>query len=140
MNRAEYRQVALARLTDARTLLRARRYDGAYYLAGYVVECALKACIARQFRVATIPDPRLVSEIYRRGHELPALARLAGLEFAITAEARRDGQFGSSWVTVQRWTADSRYEVGRARVQAQNLYDSVADPSHGVLRWLKQHW
>ena len=100
MNRAEYRQVALVRLADARVLLRARRFDGAYYLAGYVVECALKACIARQFRVATIPDPKLVSEIYRRGHELPALARLAGLELAITAEARRDGQFGSSWVTV----------------------------------------
>ena len=140
MNRAEYRRVALVRLADARALLQARRYDGAYYLAGYVIECALKACIARQFRVATIPEPRLVADIYRRGHELAALARLAGLELAITAETRRDAQFGACWLTVQGWTVDSRYQAGRTRLEAQNLYDSVADPGHGVLRWLQQHW
>jgi len=140
VNRAEYRQVALVRLADARALLRARRYDGAYYLVGYVVECALKACLARQFKVATIPDQQLVAEIYRRGHQLPALARLAGLELAITAETRRDPQFGSYWLTVQGWTVDSRYQLGRTRIEAHNLYDSVAEPNHGVLRWLKQHW
>ncbi|MBV9327461.1 MAG: HEPN domain-containing protein [Chloroflexi bacterium] len=46
MNRAEYRRIARAKLADAQVLLRARRYDAAYYLAGYVVECGLKAWCA----------------------------------------------------------------------------------------------
>jgi hypothetical protein len=49
MNRAELQQLAEARLADAQVLLEAGRLDGAYYLLGYVVECALKSCIAKQF-------------------------------------------------------------------------------------------
>lgn len=58
-------------------LLDRRRYDGAYYLAGYVVECALKACIAKGTRRFDFP-PRAVQDIYT--HDLARLLRQAGLE------------------------------------------------------------
>jgi hypothetical protein len=45
VNRAELRQLAEDRLRDAECLLAAGRWSGAYYLAGYAVECGLKACI-----------------------------------------------------------------------------------------------
>jgi hypothetical protein len=138
VNRAEYRRVAQARLVDARVLLRARRYDAAYYMAGYVVECALKACIARQFRSGNIPDKGSVDRLYVHG--LPALAQFANLKRDIEAAANSDPQFGAHWLTVQGWTETSRYEVGRQAIDAQNMVDGVADPQHGVLQWLKQHW
>src|SRR3712207_6924003 len=43
------------RLAEARALLDAGFPDGAYYLAGYGVECGLKACIARQTRQHDFP-------------------------------------------------------------------------------------
>lgn len=47
MNRSDFQDLAQIRLAEAAALLQAERFDGAYYLAGYAVECALKACIAK---------------------------------------------------------------------------------------------
>ena len=46
MNRADFQRLADVRIDEAGVLLAAGRWSGAYYLAGYAVECALKACIA----------------------------------------------------------------------------------------------
>ncbi len=45
MNRAELQQLSDERIEDARALLAAKRWPGAYYLAGYALECALKSCV-----------------------------------------------------------------------------------------------
>lgn len=44
-NGDDYPAAALKHLQDAEVLLKGRRFDGAAYLSGYVVECALKALI-----------------------------------------------------------------------------------------------
>ena len=56
MNRLTFQQLAATRLLDAKALLQAGRFDAAYYLAGYVVECALKACVAQKTREHDFPD------------------------------------------------------------------------------------
>lgn len=48
MNRLDLQNLALARLEEVEVLLNNHKYSGAYYLSGYVIECALKACIAKQ--------------------------------------------------------------------------------------------
>jgi HEPN domain-containing protein len=63
MLRRDLQRLALARVTDARVLFAAGRYDAAYYLAGLAVECALKARIARataryEFRTGDLPRER----------------------------------------------------------------------------------
>jgi HEPN domain-containing protein len=45
VNRAELQRLANERIADAKALLAARRWSAAYYLAGYAVECGLKACV-----------------------------------------------------------------------------------------------
>jgi hypothetical protein len=45
VDRSQLRQLAADRILDAEHLLSGGRFSGAYYLAGYSVECALKACI-----------------------------------------------------------------------------------------------
>ena len=45
MNRSELQRLSNERIEDAQALLAASRWAGAYYLAGYAVECALKACV-----------------------------------------------------------------------------------------------
>ena len=54
--RAEWQTLADDRILDARAHLVAGvdRWSAAYYLAGYAVECGLKACVLA--RVATFPE------------------------------------------------------------------------------------
>ena len=63
MNRADFRQLALCRLEEAEVLLRTRKFSGAYYLAGYAIECALKARLAKQTkRYDFPPEPSFVTD------------------------------------------------------------------------------
>jgi HEPN domain-containing protein len=56
MNRGDFQELSIIRLQDAKILLDNKCYDGAYYLSGYVVECALKACIAKKTREHDFPN------------------------------------------------------------------------------------
>ncbi len=47
VNKTDFERLTEERVNDARALLAAGRWPAAYYLAGYAVECALKACIAK---------------------------------------------------------------------------------------------
>lgn len=68
------------RLKGAAALLKLGLFDGAYYLAGYAVECGLKACIAKRTRRYEFPDKKRVDSSY--SHKLVELIRVAGLEDA----------------------------------------------------------
>lgn len=48
MKRQDLRELALLRLKEAQVLFANGCWSGAYYLAGYAIECALKACIAKK--------------------------------------------------------------------------------------------
>jgi HEPN domain-containing protein len=77
--RLEFRQLARIRLRDARVLLSSGNLEGAYYLTGLAVECAIKACIAKNTRRHDFP-PNLnaVKDIYT--HNLTTLIRAAKLQ------------------------------------------------------------
>ena len=74
--RAVFRQIADLRLDEAKVLLRENQPSGAYYLAGYAIECALKAIIAKQFRGDEIPDKALVNRVDT--HDLSELLSACG--------------------------------------------------------------
>jgi HEPN domain-containing protein len=64
-HRFELRQLAEDRIADAAILLAGGRWSGAYYLAGYAVECGLKACVAKLTNQDDFPrDRRFVEECY----------------------------------------------------------------------------
>ena len=45
VDRKDLQELSKVRLKEATALLKLGLFDGAYYLAGYAVECALKACV-----------------------------------------------------------------------------------------------
>ena len=137
MNRADLQQIAGIRLQDARLLLANNRYEGAYYIIGYAVECGLKACIARQTRRSDFPDRKTVNESY--SHNLEQLVRVAGLQRPLRQEASADRAFEVNWSLVKDWSEESRYQR-RSQREAEDLYKTVADRQHGVLRWIRRHW
>ena len=79
MNSSDFQKLSAIRLEEARRLLRSKHYAGAYYLAGYSIECALKACIAAKTKAAEFPPkPDIVRDYYK--HDLIALVRAAELK------------------------------------------------------------
>lgn len=138
MNRRDFQELARVRLAEAKVLLDNGLYDGAYYLCGYVVECALKACICRQFRLHDFPpEPRVVADMYT--HDFVRLVGRAGLAQMLQTELQTDPTFQAYWNTVSLWSERSRYERQPAD-SAEELYKAVADRQRGVLKWLRRHW
>jgi hypothetical protein len=139
VNRADLQGLADVRIDEARVLLglTPSRPDGAYYLAGYAVECALKAAIAKLNNQHDWPEKKFVTDSHT--HDLVALMRLAGLESALQAEMAANGPLGQNWLVVKDWSERSRYER-HTQVKAQKMIDAVTDNANGVLTWIKARW
>lgn len=128
--------MAYTRKDEVEVLLSNHQYSGAYYLSGYIVECALKACIAKQTQQYEFPSKKKVFDSY--SHDLVKLVRVANLENDLKRN-QRNPRFEARWLTVRRWTEESRYEQ-HDRQKAIDIYESIANPDYGVLQWLQQHW
>lgn len=128
---------ALAEVADADAALGCGRASAAYYLAGYAVECGLKAIIALSFRASVIPDRRFVESVYT--HDLNRLVAVAGLAAEVKERARVSDEFRLNWALAAAWSEASRYEVIDS-FRATSLVQAIGHPTAGVLPWLKAHW
>jgi len=138
MNRQDFQRLARVRLEKARALLTAGHSAGAFYLAGYAVECALKACIAKKTREHDFaPKPRVVNNMY--SHDLKTLLQGADLGAALTRDAPQGSALDKNWAAVLLWSPESRYQIVPQQ-DAQDLYTAMADPAEGVLAWLQRNW
>lgn len=137
MNRNDLRELALIRLKEAWVLLKNGNYEGAYYICGYVVECGLKACIAKQTKRYDFPDRKTVDESYT--HDLTRLVKIAGLGLDLDREIKSNPNFAVNWTIVKDWSETSRYEKHTDK-EAQALYFAIANRKQGVLQWIKQYW
>ena len=137
MNRNDLRDLSRTRLAEAKLLLDSGHYAGAYYLVGYVVECALKACIAKKTKRYEFPDKKRVEDSWN--HDLTRLTHTAGLQPSLDLEMKGDPKFWSNWGIVKEWKETSRYDSIGER-EARDLFTAVSDRRHGVLRWLRRYW
>lgn len=138
MNRKDLQILAELRLDDAKILLDAGRFAGAYYLLGYAVECALKACITKQIKEHDFPDKQLILDSYT--HNLEQLLRISGVKSQLDLRMTGDKAFEVNWTTVKDWTEAARYDNNVPEVRARDLLNAVADATSGVLTWLKTVW
>ena len=138
MNRQDFQALAEIRVADARVLLDAGQYAGAYYLCGYAVECGLKACISKQTREHEFPNLNRVRQSYT--HDLRKLVVRAGLEGELDTRRRIDADFKTHWEILEGWSEQARYDHGITGEQARDLFNAVTDNSYGVLQWLRNFW
>ena len=92
MNRLGLQTLAQMRLEDAKALEQSGQYAGAYYLAGFAVECRLKACIARKTSSTTSPTkpaPPMPSSTPLINWYMPS-ARMSRLFIAYVREIKSD--------------------------------------------------
>jgi HEPN domain-containing protein len=136
VDRRDLQALSKARLTEAKALLKLGLNDGAYYLAGYAVECAIKACIAKGSQRHEFPDKRKADASY--SHNLQDLIRVAGLDAQFKL-ALQDATFEDNWEIVRAWSERSRYEK-HDQQSTEALIAAIGVRRHGVIAWIKQHW
>jgi HEPN domain-containing protein len=138
-DRALLQELAKLRLEEAKLLAREKHFSGAYYMGGYAIECALKACIATQFRANEIPDKSLVDKIYT--HKISVLLQLAGLEKLLDAERQNDAELDRRWSVVKNWTEQARYSI-YTEEQALAIIDAIDGDgkTEGLFQWLSAQW
>jgi HEPN domain-containing protein len=113
--RSDFQWLAKTRIQEAKALLDKGLFDGAYYLSGYAVECALKATIAKRIRRSELPDKTLINDLYT--HNLKKLLGLADLQVEYK-QATANQQFAANWDVVRNWSEEARYRtLGRLRVR-----------------------
>ncbi len=137
MNRDELKKLTRARIKEAKLLLDNGEYSGAYYITGYSVECALKACIAKKTIRHEFPDKNFVNKIYT--HDLVQLMSSAELKVKLDTEMITNSRLAANWSTVKDWSEKSRYEF-KSEIQAKDLYQSIVSRNNGMLRWIRQYW
>ena len=137
LNRELLQQLSEQHLGDAQVLLEQRRWPGAYYLAGYSVECALKACIAKLTKAHDFPhkdSPKVFT------HRLEVLVGLAELEQTRIDNVKSSLDFKLNWAVILEWSEESRYDLSTGEREARNLIQAISDNQEGVLPWIKLHW
>lgn len=140
MDTATWQDLAKLRLRDAKALLEAKRWSAAYYMSGYAIECALKACATK----AIAKDPGLIFRSRKFAercwtHDIETLIEVAGLRVALDQDAKADPLLGASCAIVKDWNESARYEK-KTKAQAEKLYQAIVDSKHGVMPWIKTHW
>jgi hypothetical protein len=131
-HRATFQQLAQLRLAEAELLHACKLWSGAYYLAGYSLECALKAKIASSFRENEIPELKRVQRIY--SHDLSSLLGLAGLKDELEAEMEKSVELRQCWTIATEWSEQARYEIWTEERAAAIL--KAVGREEGLLRWL----
>ena len=137
MTRADLQALALVRLEEAKALLAAGFPSGAYYLAGYSVECAFKAVIARQTQQHEFPDKQRAIDSFV--HDLVRLSRVARVDELLTAASGSNRLLERNWDFAKGWSPDSRYaQIHRSTAEA--MLKAVSEETNGVLPWIMQYW
>ena len=105
MNRIDFQEISELRLSESKALLAAGFSEGAYYLAGYAVECALKACIARRTQEHDFPEKE--SRKYF-SHDLQDLMGFAKLDVQLERSLSANPVMKANWIIVKNWSEESR--------------------------------
>ena len=143
MNQTDLQNLSEMRLKEARDLMATGNPCGAYYLAGYAVECAIKACIAKQTRQGDFPDKKRAIDAF--DHGLDKLITVAELRAAFDQRLALDRAtpqkaFAKNWATVSAWNVETRYETHFSAQDAAEIIEAIENPQNGILIWLQQHW
>ena len=137
MTKQLFELLTIERLKESKLLLDQKCFSGAYYLAGYSIECGLKACITKQINAHQIPSKPFVLEFYI--HDLSRLIKLANIDQDRVIKEKSDPDFAINWGIVKDWNEGARYREW-TEVQAKELYNAIENLKGGVLPWIRQYW
>jgi HEPN domain-containing protein len=128
------------RRADADALFEKRRWRGAMYLAGYAIECLIKAKLMERFKQSNLED--LETELKRR-HVIPDRSSLFDhrIELYVGASGRldalrSDNALWRSFNIANRWIPSWRYNPDLSnRADAEDFLFAV----DAMLEWIRNN-
>jgi HEPN domain-containing protein len=119
---------AKQRYEEAEILLEAGHPTGAVYLAGYGIECMLKALV-----LSAVP-PGQVDLVLRgfRGNRAHEYEWLRG-EYRVRSQASFPKHINQCFSRVDTWSTDLRYEPGNLRMRDAEVFMETA---RELIRWI----
>jgi len=139
--------IAKARLRSVEFLMKAKDWDGAVYMMGYVLECALKASVCKTLRLSEYPENRKTDGHFMT-HNLDQLLVLSGMSdlFNISAPvvifqnwSEFTQEFQGDWPAM-------RYNYNRLQsfdeIKTKKLHNNLIDGPNGILSVItkKKRW
>lgn len=115
-------------------MLKNKQYSGAYYLAGYSIELALKACYCKAVKSKSFPPKK---EVYYKlySHDLNNLLSVSGIERKLQNEIVQT----ANWGAIKDWSEESRYAI-IAPNSARSIIRAVNNEEDGILNLIKELW
>lgn len=136
--RNQLKDLALLRLREADVLFANGLYDGSKYLAGYVLELALKARICRVLDVTEYPATGELGRVYAT-HDLDRLLTLSGLRRKLMLANKA---IFDNWALAAPWKPEQRYDAPGSVTEREltDLLSAIRDNQNGVFTWIKKFW
>jgi HEPN domain-containing protein len=140
-NGKELKQISISRLKAAKILIENKDYDGAVYIMGYALECALKSAICKLLNLSSYPDKggsRDIENIFKT-HRFDVLLILSGMsnDFNLNTAPRRYENWSE---LTKKWSTEIRYEpIGsRTETEASRMYLALLEKEHGIITWINK--
>ena len=145
-NTQELKEIALARLKTSQILINANDWDGAGYMLGYVLECALKAVICKTLKLLDYPQytKNEKTDAYFMTHKFDQLLIASGMDYIFSSRGPADAfkywstfteEYPGDWPTM-------RYDRQRQKqfdeIKVQKLYNVLTEKKRGILAIIEQ--
>jgi len=102
------------------------------------VECALKACIAKQTKKHDFPDKEIANKAH--AHNLEQLLKVTGLERDLERDVKTNKKLEVNWAAVKDWKTASRYVTNISAADARDMYSACTAQKNGILSWIRAKW
>ena len=134
LNYSLCKRLANKRYAEAKLLNKKRLFSGAYYLGGYVIELALKACYCKNVKKGEFPPERGVyDKLYN--HDLNKLLDVSGIKSDFNDEVENSNDLQSAWDVIKDWSEKTRYTILN-KEEAESLINSIEK----VFNWIMTKW
>lgn len=143
LSRSELEKLAELRLEESRALYDKGLFDGALYLAGYVIEFSLKAMVCKTLNLKEYPSNssnKRVRDIFKK-HDHDVLLVLSGLFQELEDNRLKSINLDKNWSIVSKWSTEFRYnQIGTSKSNSVLEYlEALTDKNYGIYTWIKKH-
>ena len=139
MDQAHWDRLSDVRIAEAQALISAGLWAGAYYLAGYAVECKLKALVVKKVDNESgiiFREQRFQSDVWT--HNFADLLKSLGLLEKLKQDKKKNSRLENYWNIASNWDEATRFGFPD-ETQARNLVEAVLDPTDEVLSWISEN-
>ncbi len=143
----DLKDIAKARLRAGKVLIDCGDFDGAHYILGYALECALKSAICKTLKLSEYPDNVKNDKLstFFKTHVFDILLTLSGLENDFRINPANPPRLFQNWSdATSTWTSEVRYNpMGSiTEAEARRMHEALSEQPHGLLTWIskKKRW